>query len=328
MLLYDVLYALRRYFIIVCALVWSMGMSAFTALTPETYHFVSLHGDAGYSALLHTVSGMRPSAGVNTNLGVDYRLFHNNFIFSAGLEGMYELNINSMDELDVEIPMLDTEGQLFDMHVHVDKSRDLAHMLNLNIPLLFGGEWGRFYFMVGPKISLNLYGAASSRAEVTTYGEYDKYYDDFYDMPNHQFASDQYMGSATLPMKWNFNIMAHLEIGGRVGHMFKYKQFRLNPDKIRMYLAAYADFGLLDVHVASGGAPLFEYRDTDKGVQFYVQPFMKSNIADNAVFRNLNIGIKYTIAFEMPKKGKSYIYDYKKYDRPRIKRGGNQGIKF
>lgn len=302
--------------------------SAFTNLTPETYHFVSLHGDAGYSALLHTIDGMKPSSGVNANIGVDYRLFHNNFIFSVGVENMYELNVNSMDEMDVVIPMKDTEGQLFDMHVHVDRSRDLAHMLNLNFPILFGGEWSRFYFMVGPKVSLNTYGVTSSKAQVTTYGEYDEYYDDFYDMPNHQFASDQYMGSATLPMKWNFNIMAHVEIGGRIGHMFKYKQFRINPDKVRMYLAAYMDFGLLNIHSGNGGSPMFEYRDTGQGVQFYVQPLMLSNLADNATFRNMNIGIKYTVAFEMPKKGKSYIYDYKKLGRQKFKRGGNQGIKY
>ena len=289
---------------------------------------MSLHGDVGHSALLHTVEGMKPSTGFNGNLGVDYRLFHNNFIFSVGVEGMYELNVNSMDELDVSIPMMDTEGELFDMHVHVDKSRDLAQMVNLNIPLLFGGEWGRFYFMVGPKVSLNMWGVTSSHAEVTTYGEYDKYYDDFYDMPNHQFESDQYMGSAVLPLKWNFNIMAHAEIGGRIGHMFKHKQFRLNPDKVRMYLAAYMDFGVLDVHIKGSGAPMFEYRETDKGVQFYVQPLMKSDLADNAVFRNLNVGIKFTVAFEMPKHGKSYIYDYQKNNRLDIKRGGNQGIKF
>ena len=305
---------------------WCAG--AFTRLSPETYHFISLHGDAGYSALLHNIAGQKPSAGLNTNLGVDYRLFHNNFIFSAGLEGMYDFNANMMDELDVVLPMRDTEGQLFNMHVHVDESRDYAHMLNLNIPLLVGGEWNRFYFMVGPKVSINLYGATTSQAMITTYGEYDEYYDDFHEMPNHQFASGQYMGSATKPMKWNFNIIAHLEIGGRVGHMFKYKQFRLNPDKVRMYLAAYADFGLLNIHVNNGGAPIFEYRETDKGVQFYSQPLMLSNIADGATFRNLNVGLKFTVAFELPKKGKSYIYDYKKYDRPRIRRGGNQGIKF
>ena len=308
-------------------LAWSALICAHTPLSPETRHFLSLHGDAGYSALLHTIPGQKPSAGMAAMLGFDYRLFHNNFIFSAGIEGMYELNANHLDDHDEAIRMRDTEGDEFNMHVHVDKSSDLAHMANVNIPLLFGGEWGRFYFMVGPKVSINLYGMTASSAQITTYGEYDKYYDDFYDMVNHQFVSNQYMSSASMPLKWNFNIIAHAEIGGRVGHMFKHQQFRINPDKVRMYLAAFVDFGLLNLHVSSGGSPVFGYRETDKGVQFYLQPLLMSSLADNAVFRNLNVGIKYTIAFELPKQGKSYIYDNNKVGRDYRIRGGNQGLK-
>lgn len=318
---------MKRLLFIVCAALLCTNAGAFTELTSETSHFVSLHGDAGFSSLLHTIQGQKPAVGMNTNIGVDYRLLHNNFLFSLGLEGMYELNANQLDKLDVSIPMVDTEGELFDMHVLVDKSRDLSHMANLNIPLLVGGEWGRFYFLVGPKLSINLYGSTSSSALVTTYGEYERYYDDFYEMPNHQFVNAQQMSSATLSVKWNMNVLAHLELGGRVNHMFKYKQFRLHPDKVRMYLAAYADFGILNLHSNKGGAPLFEYRETDQGVQFYIQPLLVSNMADNAQFRNFNVGVKYTVAFELPQHGKSYIYDYNKHGRQPLKRGGNQGIK-
>jgi hypothetical protein len=180
--------------------------------------------------------------------------------------------------------------------------------------------------LVGPKFSINLYGATSSSAKVTTYGEYERYYDDFYDMPNHQFITGLPVKSDLMKMKWNFNILAHAEIGGRIGHMFKHKQFRLNPDKVRMYLAAYVDFGVLNLITGSGGAPIFGYEETDHGVQFYSQPLMLSNLTDGAIFRNLNVGIKYTIAFEGKQRQKSYIYDYNRVERNYRKRGGNQNI--
>jgi hypothetical protein len=182
--------------------------------------------------------------------------------------------------------------------------------------------------MVGPKVSLNLYGATSSKAQITTYGEYDKYFDDFYNMPNHQFVSGQYMGSATKPLKWNtLNIMAHVEIGGRVGHMFKYKQFRINPDRVRMFVAVYADFGVLNLHTGVNGEPVFGWRETEDGVQFFSQPLMTSTLSNGATFRNLNVGIKFTVAFEMPKHGKSFLYDEYKSERDYRQRGGNQGYK-
>ena len=103
--------------------------------------------------------------------------------------------------------------------------------------------------------------------------------------------------------------------------------FRLNPDKVRMYLAAYVDFGLLGLHKGVNGAPLFQYRETEEGVKFYLTPLLLSNVADNAIIRNMNVGVKFTVAFELPKHGKSYIYDYEKVERDFVKRGGNQSIK-
>ena len=305
----------------------SAGIRAFTRLTPETHHFVALHGDLGYSALLHTIPGQRAAAGVNANMGIDYRFFRNNFILSVGAEGMYELNSNNLKAVDMTVPMMDTEGDLFQMHVMMDKSRDRSHMVNLNIPLLIGGEWKRFYFLLGPKVSINMYGSTSSKAEYTTFGEYDRYYDDFYEMPNHQFESGRKMSSSSIKMKWNFNILAHAEIGARIGHMYKHQMFRLNPDMIRMYVALYADFGVLNLHSASKtDVGTFGYRETDEGVQFYVQPLMLSNLASGAVFRNLNVGVKFTVAFELKQNSKSYIYDYHRVERHYRKRGGTQAI--
>lgn len=318
---------MKRYLFIVCCMLMSAGIRAFTRLTPETHHFVALHGDLGYSALLHTIPGQRAAAGVNANMGIDYRFFRNNFILSVGAEGMYELNSNNLKAVDMTVPMMDTEGDLFQMHVMMDKSRDRSHMVNLNIPLLIGGEWKRFYFLLGPKVSINMYGSTSSKAEYTTFGEYERYYDDFYEMPNHQFESGRKMSSSSIKMKWNFNILAHAEIGARIGHMYKHQMFRLNPDMIRMYVALYADFGVLNLHSASKtDVGTFGYRETDEGVQFYVQPLMLSNLASGAVFRNLNVGVKFTVAFELKQNSKSYIYDYHRVERNYRKRGGNQNI--
>lgn len=304
-----------------------MCASAHTRLAPELRHFVTTHADLGYSALLHDIQGYQPASGLNLNMGADYRVFYNDFIFSFGAEFLYELHANRINSLDLYLPMMDTEGELFDMHVQVDKARDLTHMINLNIPILLGGEWKRFYFMVGPKMSINLYGATSSGAHFTTSGEYERPYDPFFDMPNHQFESGQYMGSGTLPLKWNFQLMAHAELGVRIDKTTFYQVFRRNPDKKRMYLAAYLDFGLLNIHTGGSGLPPFEYRETDQGVKFFVQPLMLSNLSNAAVVRNMSVGIKYTIAFEMPIKAKSYIYDNQKNQRGYRKRLGNQSIK-
>ena len=304
----------------------AVSMSAHTSLSPETHHFVSLHGDLGFSMLIHDIENQSPAKGFNPNLGVDYRLFHNNFLFSVGVEGSYCLYSNPLDDIEETIPMMDTEGEYFNMHVRVNNSRDRVHVLNANIPLLVGGEWRYFYFMVGPKLSLNVYGATASSADVTTYGEYDRYYDDFYDMINHEFETARPMTSGTLPVKWNMNILAHLEIGGCLNDIPEHKGFRLHQDKVKVYLAGYMDFGVLNLKVAGNGDPLFQYRETDQGLQFYIQPLLLSNRSDNAVVRNLSLGAKLTLAFPMAEHGKSYKYDHRRVKTNYRKRGGTQAL--
>ena len=298
-----------------------------TELAPEIRHFISLNADLGYSALLHTIDKVPVSSGLNANIGAAYRFYYNNFILSVGAEGAYQINFNRIEDLDFALRMRDTEGDIFNMHVKVDKSRDRNHMVNVNIPLLVGGEWKRFYFLVGPKVALNLYGSAATQAEYTTYGEYERYYDDFYNMENHQFVTGTKMVSGLMDIKWNMNILAHAEVGARVDKFNKHRTFQVKPDRVRMYLAAYMDFGVLNLISTGQNKDIFYYVETeDEGLKFYIQPLMRSSLANDAVVRNLNVGIKYTVAFELPQKGKSYIYDYNRVSTNYRKRGGNQSI--
>ena len=83
------------------------------------------------------------------------------------------------------------------------------------------------------------------------------------------------------------------------------------------------DFGVLNLHTSVNGKPIFEYKETDQGVQFFVQPLLLSSLSGGAVFRNLNVGVKFTMAFQLPKAGKSFIYNSNSRSYRR-KRGGNQ----
>ena len=299
--------------------------NAHTRLTPETHNYVTVHGDLGASVLLHNIPNQKPGAGMNGIIGVDYRLYHNNFLFTIGAEGMYNLFVNPLDNVHDTLMMNDTEAQLFGMNVLVKSSRDRAHMVNVNVPVLVGGEWGNFYFLVGPKLSLNLYGATSSSALATTYGDYDRYYDDFYDMPNHQFETNKPLESGMIAMKWNMNVLAHVEIGGLFQTVKKHRGYTRYAEKVRTYLSVYADFGVLNLRSSQGGNPIFGNRETDQGeVQFYVEPLLTSDLSDGKIFRSLSIGVRYTVSIPMPERGKSYKYNHKRSSVLNRKRRGTQ----
>lgn len=266
---------------------------------------------------------------MNAAIGCGYRYNRNNFVFSVGIEGSYCFTAFNISNLDFLLPMRDTEGDLFDMRIRVSRSRDVTRMADICIPVLLGGEWGRFYWMAGPKLAISVYGSAYSRAEYTTIGEYDRYYDDFQNMPDHQFVSDQITESELLPVKWNMDVRAHLEIGARLDRFNRYKGFHAKKAETRMYLAVYADAGLLNLRSEAGNIPIFDYKETpDAGLQFFIQPVMRSSLTDRTFVRNIHAGIKFTVAFELQQRGKSYKYDDSSLlRRASLKRGGNQALK-
>ena len=86
----------------------SVCAGAHTRLAPENRGFIALHGDLGYSALLNTIKDQKASNGMDLNIGVDFRLYYNRFLFSVGAEGMYAFYASKLDNLDVTLPMRDT----------------------------------------------------------------------------------------------------------------------------------------------------------------------------------------------------------------------------
>lgn len=309
-------------------LAYSVAGYAFTRLNAETEHYVTFNGNVGYSTLFNSIKDRSSSPGFETELGAGYRIFHNDFLFATGLGVSYNLFVSNQPIVNTNIDMLDTEGEPFKMHVYVANCQDLAHAVNLNVPLLIGGEWGRLYFLVGPKFAYTVYGVTSARADCTTSGIYDRFYDDFFDMPNHQFETEREITNGGLEkLKWNFNLMAHAEIGWCINRRYLDKKYNVQPEKVTWFVSLYADYGVLNISSAPADAEnTFYYKQTDEGVKYYVTPFLLSKPAYNEKFNNFTIGVKFTVLLQLPIAPKQFIYDGSKNVRD-WKRGGTQAIK-
>lgn len=307
----------------------SSGMGfAFTRLNAETEHYVTFNGNLGYANLFNSIKGQAATPGLETELGAGYRIFHNDFLFTTGLGLSYNFYSGSQPIVITDINMIDTEGEPFNMHVYVSHQQDFTHAVNLNIPLLVGGEWGRFNFLVGPKIAYTLYGATSAKALCTTSGIYTRFYDSFSDMPNHSFETEQEITNGGYQkLKWNINLIAHAEIGWRIGGEQLAKKYNVQPEKVTYFISLYADYGLLNLNsVPADAENTFYYKQTDEGVKYYVSPLLLSQPAYNARFNNFNIGVKFTVLLQLPVAPKQYIYDGTK-NTVNWKRGGTQAIK-
>ena len=143
-----------RYSIVLAIMLGFTQVSgAWTHLTPEERHFISIDGSVGYASLTNTSSELKSGSGVAANFGVGYRLLYNDFLFSTGVEGYYMLNAQSMSGVQVVVEEKDDEGDRYRLTVDASNGHDVCQSASLNIPFLFGGEFKRFYFLAGPKVS-------------------------------------------------------------------------------------------------------------------------------------------------------------------------------
>lgn len=283
-------------------------LGAFTRLTPEQRHFISIDGSIGYASLFSDSVGIQPGAGTAINIGVGYRLFHNNFLFSVGAEGYYMLNAYSMSDVNLTTDMIDTEGMPFRMIANVTDGRDLCHFFSVNIPILFGMEYRRFYFLAGPKIAYNIRSMGQANAEgiLTTKGDYERYIGEFENMPNHFFSTEKIQSSAP-EVSWNeqnLDILAHIEIGGRLGEVsFQTGADVPNPQR-RYYLAFYLDYGLRNIRTSAPAHSRLECQQSssDQAPQYVLTPAIMSTNLGSSAIHQYSFGIKATVLFELPQK--------------------------
>ncbi len=289
-------------------------LGAWTHLAPELRHFISLDGSLGYASLTNTSSILKSGSGVGANIGVGYRLFYNDFLFSAGVEGLYVLNTQSMiDVQDIGYPTLypfprpyQDEPLNITLYVDAKDGSDICHYVNLNVPFLFGMEYRRFYFLTGPKLSVNLWGTTTTKSNITSVGDFSSEFimpeEMVNDMVSHQFGT--HYEETTNSIAWNIDVLAHLEIGMRLGDVsFQTGADVPNPKK-RYYLALFVDYGLLNMRKQSSlGHDRLEYSWEEDSSIYTLTPALLSNeLGKDAKVHQYTVGIKATFLFELPQK--------------------------
>lgn len=322
---------MRRYarviWVLIIGLVIEMSPAyAASKLNPNDRHMLGFWGSLGYSGLLHNRTESKIPSGVAPAIGVGYRYSHNNFIFQTGLEGQYAWMTCVMPLEIYQQRMVDSDinHEPFMMTAAISDRKEVYQTANVQLPLYVGYERGYFYALAGVTAGLNVYGTASSKGTLDTRAEYERLIGVMEEMPNHGLTRiDVNSGSKTFHT--NINVMAHVEIGGRLDKFYQKTGFRAKRHTHRLYLAAFADYGVLNVHQNTSAGELIEL-DFTEGVNATVTPLLISNQMLGKRINPLVAGVKFTVMFELPKHGKSYIYDYYKVTNGYIKRGGNQSI--
>ena len=220
----------------------------------------------------------------------------------------------------------DLDGANFNYVYEVSDRHDQYTNLAIQIPLMIGVQHRKFYMLAGAKVYSNMWTQTQSTALLTTYGVYPQF-GEFRSMPEYQFFDNMPI-SGGVRTSLQLDVDLSLEIGGRLGMVTSAVGYDVPKRKIEYRLAAFMDYGLLDVHYHRDQLPLGTYNPANHS---QILPLNNDNISYNSgstypvyktysmvdnehlvmndimsttnfasVVNNFVIGLKFTILFQLP----------------------------
>ena len=274
-------------------------------ISAQTSGWFSIWGEAGYARLNNNIvkydslPKVYDIQGYGLGLGLGYEFHYKKFIATIGIEGNY-WNLNTVvDNFQLQTAMYDTEGDPYTGVFDLRNNTDRYQAAYVNVPLMVGFHLPKkWYFLVGAKYGLNVYGQSitgDKNSTVTSIGVYEQFIDPFKNMQNHGFWT--YNRTYKTEILFENNLAASLEIG-------KYLSIK---DNIATRLAIFADYGIFNIHknkvdggIYTNDPMVFEGVQNPAGVfDPRYNAFLLSERAYKRTFTPMLIGMKFTVLFKL-----------------------------
>lgn len=259
---------------------------------PE-YHYLTISAGGGYTNLLTDIDNVTNPGSGGALLGIGYEYRAKMFWTSVGVQGsLINSSLRSSADTVIHRPMYDQEGEAMTFNYMADRWVDEQMMLDVDIPFMLGFRKDAFYMGVGVKAGFNIYGQARSSLKYRTSTTYDRFPDDFVNMPNHW--NDEFRTKGVNPLHFGLNVAALLEVGAEV--------MNLKGDKgrlpMRLKVGAYAEYGFLSVYRNTEVSDILVYDDVNPAIVTPASFYTATEITRPV--NPLMAGIKLTLMFEMP----------------------------
>ena len=290
----------------------------------EVISYINLGLRAGYSALMDkidaTPDGTLWGAGTvkknnayqqligggGAGLDLTYNLEYGHFLFETGLDFRF---LNSTSKYGFTALQVDQAYSTPAEYYYLfDNMRETRNLLQAGIPVMFGGQFGDFYFLLGAKIHYSLMCPYSQK------GKYDIVVKDPALLEPYGLGIHELNGETDAKIKFRQpDISAAVELGLDLDKWLQKQPKEVDPkdkpklkpgqrlpfgrEHVHYRVALFAEYSVLNANATSAVNPV------DFGGQTLVQ---KSNtmlaMNGNTKLNNLFVGAKFTIQFEIPGK--------------------------
>lgn len=294
----------------------------------EVVSLFNIGAKVGYAAIMDKMTGnlsnvSRPgqleseyayqslTGGAGAGLSATYELEYGAFRFETGLDFTW---LNSRSDYGFSLTRgnnyYPTEGATPVHQTYTYTTDDLREVRNvgyIGLPVMFGAQFSRYFFMVGAKVGYGLFGNYSQRGQydITVLDDeiLDPYGMGIVDVP--QAAADNRKLSMRQP-----SVSLCAEVGLDLDEWLqaqpdKKSKKRVKPgerlpfgrEHIHYKVSAFAEYGVLNTNNPTGAMPL-----TFNGNDYRPQASNSMLALSDTKLNNLFVGLKFAVQFEVPGK--------------------------
>lgn len=276
--------------------------------------------DGSYSGMHNNVpmAATFLPGGYSGSLGFCYEYdYYGRFMIQTGIGLRWQSVGNNVDNVTSEKNgVYDSQGYRYKLVYEFYDRCDYSDILYAQIPVFIGSFIGPFYYMIGLKLQLPLWGQTRIKVKGSTVGIYEQYIglgneNVFQEMDNHGLRFDvpeARKGSGIAgtysdefaKKKWDLLVSAELgwEWAVRDNRMITgFRQQTIFDRRIR--LAVFADYGLLNQNQYTS-LPLYNIPDKynwDFPMYEFNHIFSTEQTAQDKVIKNFYVGLKFTVLF-------------------------------
>ncbi|MBR6017812.1 MAG: hypothetical protein IK073_04265 [Paludibacteraceae bacterium] len=217
------------------------------------HHLVGLQVDAAFSTFLQQTNLMstRPG-GYGLGLTLQYAYLNGPFFLQTGIGIRWQDVRNNVADQQFQRDAVDATGTLnhltYTFHDRTDQTRNVY----AEVPFYIGGYIHGFYVMVGPKLSLPVWGDTRLSLLTTSTARYDGYIGPVGEMDNHGLRKDvpltpeQQQGEA---LQLKLDVLGVVELGYELAFSNKGRPgyHRSNMRDQRLRIGAFAEIGMLNI---------------------------------------------------------------------------------
>jgi len=310
-------------------------------------HFISISGQFGEHSWLGDVPSavMNSSFGFGTGAGVSYEFKYGHFLLSVGATGnfarstflsqqLFELPSNDGDNAGHSQTVPGVRGDFLYVY-DFNKRKDTYQHVTVQVPLMMGGKWDKFYFLLGAKFeTFSLWGQWKGNAQFSTSGDYSAVYGTtLSNMPEYGFFTNAEVknpadGEDAQSAKFNLNVLASAEFGYWIApEFYPFERRKITPPICRV--GAYVDCGVLNTYEYDENVS--PYGDLQNKTYNSAAPATMKDVemvdllstnARGKLVLPFEIGVKFTVMLELPSPRPCVLCNDEAHDVKRLSTSG------